>query len=83
MALVEKAAADLDHAESERMAKKLAKGKFRLDDLSAQLGQMQKMGGMEGSMGLLPSASRRSRPRSPRPISTTRCCSVSAPSSAR
>ena len=54
VALVEKAAADLDHAESERMAKKLAKGKFDLDDLSAQLGQMQKMGGMEGLMGLLP-----------------------------
>jgi signal recognition particle subunit SRP54 len=54
VALVEKAAADLDHAEAERMAKKLAKGKFDLDDLSAQLGQMQKMGGMEGLMGLLP-----------------------------
>jgi len=54
VALVEKAAAELDVAESERMAKKLAKGKFDLDDLSAQLGQMQKMGGMEGLMGLLP-----------------------------
>ena len=54
VALVEKAAADLDHAEAERMAKKLAKGKFDLDDLAAQLRQMQKMGGMEGIMGLLP-----------------------------
>jgi signal recognition particle subunit SRP54 len=54
VALVEKAAADLDHAEAERMAKKLAKGKFDLDDLSAQLSQMQKLGGMEGIMGLLP-----------------------------
>jgi signal recognition particle subunit SRP54 len=54
VALVEKAAADLDHAEAERMAKKLAKGKFDLDDLSAQLAQMQKLGGMEGIMGLLP-----------------------------
>ena len=54
VALVEKAAAELDVAESERMAKKLAKGKFDLDDLSAQLGQMQKMGGMEGLMGMLP-----------------------------
>ncbi len=36
------------------MAKKLAKGKFDLDDLSDQLGQMEKMGGMEGLMGLLP-----------------------------
>ena len=54
VALGEKAAADLDHAEAERMAKKLAKGKFDLDDLSAQLKQMQKLGGMEGIMGLLP-----------------------------
>ena len=54
VALVEKAAADLDQAEAERMAKKLAKGKFDLDDLAAQLKQMQKMGGMEGIMGLLP-----------------------------
>jgi signal recognition particle subunit SRP54 len=54
VALVEKAAADLDMAETERMAKKLAKGKFDLDDLSAQLAQMQKMGGMEGIMGMLP-----------------------------
>ena len=54
VALVEKAAADLDHAEAERMAKKLAKGKFDLDDLAAQLKQMQKLGGMEGIMGLLP-----------------------------
>ena len=54
VALVEKAAADLDQAEAERMAKKLAKGKFDLDDLAAQLRQMQKLGGMEGIMGLLP-----------------------------
>jgi signal recognition particle subunit SRP54 len=54
VALVERAAADLDHAEAERMAKKLAKGQFDLNDLSSQLSQMQKMGGMEGIMGLLP-----------------------------
>jgi signal recognition particle subunit SRP54 len=54
VALVEKAAADFDQADAERMAKKLAKGQFDLDDLSAQLAQMQKMGGMEGIMGLLP-----------------------------
>ena len=47
-------ALELDQAEAERMAKKLAKGQFDLNDLSAQLSQMQKMGGMEGIMGLLP-----------------------------
>jgi len=54
VALVEKAAADLDVAQAEAMAKKLAKGKFDLDDLSNQLAQMERMGGMEGVLGLLP-----------------------------
>jgi signal recognition particle subunit SRP54 len=54
VALVEKASAELDQAKAEQMAKKLAKGKFDLDDLSEQLAQMQKMGGMEGVLGLLP-----------------------------
>ncbi len=54
VALVEKAAADLDAAKAEQMARKLAKGKFDLDDLSDQLAQMEKMGGMEGLLGLLP-----------------------------
>ena len=54
VALVEKASADFDQAQAERMAKKLAKGKFDLDDLYNQLQQMKKMGGLEGIMGLLP-----------------------------
>jgi signal recognition particle subunit SRP54 len=54
VALVEKAAAELDQAKAEQMAKKLAKGRFDLDDLSDQLAQMEKMGGMEGLLGLLP-----------------------------
>jgi len=54
IALVEKAAQEVDQAEAERMARKLAKGKFDLDDLYNQLNQMKRMGGMEGIMGLLP-----------------------------
>ena len=54
VALVEKAAADLDQVKAERMAKRLAKGQFDLNDLAEQLGQMQKMGGMQGLLGLLP-----------------------------
>ncbi len=54
VALVEKATAELDHVKAEAMARKLAKGKFDLDDLSDQLAQMERMGGMEGVMGLLP-----------------------------
>src|SRR5579872_378616 len=54
VALVEKAAADLDVAKAEQMAKKLAKGQFDLTDLAEQLRQMRRMGGMEGLMGMLP-----------------------------
>jgi signal recognition particle subunit SRP54 len=54
VALVEKAAQDLDVAKAEKMARKLAKGQFDLDDLASQLEQMRKMGGVQGIMGLLP-----------------------------
>jgi signal recognition particle subunit SRP54 len=54
VALVEKAAAELDHAQAEKMARKMAKGQFDLEDLANQLRQMQKLGGMQGIMGLLP-----------------------------
>lgn len=54
VALVERAAADLDHAQAEKMAKKLSKGQFDLEDMAGQLQQMAKMGGMQGIMGMLP-----------------------------
>lgn len=54
VALVEKASQDLDAAKAEAMAKKLAKGKFDLDDLAGQLAQMKQMGGLQGIMGMLP-----------------------------
>jgi signal recognition particle subunit SRP54 len=54
VALVEKASAELDQAKAEKMAKKLAKGQFDLDDLADQLAQMQRMGGMQGLMGMMP-----------------------------
>ncbi len=54
VALVERAAADFDQAKTEKMAKRLAKGQFDLDDLADQLRQMKKMGGMQGILGMLP-----------------------------
>src|SRR5689334_11547328 len=54
VALVEKAAQDLDAAKAEAMAKKLAKGQFDLEMMAEQLSQMKRMGGMDGLMGLLP-----------------------------
>ncbi len=52
--LVEKAAETIDREEAEKLAKKLQKGGFDLDDLAAQLKQLRKMGGMGGIMGMLP-----------------------------
>jgi signal recognition particle subunit SRP54 len=52
--LVEKAAETIDRDEAEKLAKKLQKGGFDLDDLAAQLKQLRKMGGMGGVMGMLP-----------------------------
>jgi signal recognition particle subunit SRP54 len=54
VALVEKAAEDVDQEKAERLARKMAKGKFDMDDLAEQLKQLQKMGGLGGVMGLLP-----------------------------
>ena len=54
VALVEKAAADFDQAKAEKMAAKLAKGQFDLDDLAEQLRQLQRTGGVAGIMGMLP-----------------------------
>jgi len=54
VSLVEKAKAEIDQAEAERVAKKMAKGQFDLDDLAGQLKQMQRMGGLGGMMELMP-----------------------------
>ncbi len=54
VALVERAAQDIDQAQAEKMAKRLAKGQFDLEDFAAQLQQMRKLGGMSGIMGMLP-----------------------------
>jgi signal recognition particle subunit SRP54 len=52
--LVEKAAETIDQQEAEKLAAKMAKGTFDLDDLAGQLRQLRKMGGMSGMMGMLP-----------------------------
>jgi signal recognition particle subunit SRP54 len=54
VSLVEKAIQDIDQAKAEAMAKKLAKGKFDLEDMAEQFRQMRRLGGMQGLMGLLP-----------------------------
>ncbi len=54
VSLVEKAAETIDQEDAEKLARKLAKGGFDLDDLAAQLRQLRKMGGMGGVLGMLP-----------------------------
>jgi signal recognition particle subunit SRP54 len=54
VALVEKAAANIDAEKAMRAAEKMRKGAFDLGDLREQLTQMQAMGGMSGLMGMLP-----------------------------
>ena len=54
VALVEKAAANIDAEKAMRAAEKMRKGAFDLADLREQLTQMQAMGGLSGLMGMLP-----------------------------
>jgi signal recognition particle subunit SRP54 len=54
VSLVERAAETIDRDEAEKLARKLEKGGFDLDDFASQLRQMKKMGGMGGIMGMLP-----------------------------
>lgn len=54
VALVEKAALAIDQEEAEKMAAKMQKGTFDLNDLQGYLHQMMKMGGVGGIMSLLP-----------------------------
>jgi signal recognition particle subunit SRP54 len=56
VSLVEKAKAEIDQAEAEKLAKKMQKGQFDLEDLAGQLKQLQRMGGLGGVMGMLPGA---------------------------
>ena len=54
VALVEKAAANINAEKAMRTAEKMRKGAFDLGDLREQLTQMQGMGGLGGLMSMLP-----------------------------
>jgi len=54
VSLVEKAAESIKQDEAEALAKKMAQGKFDLEDLRMQLKQMQNMGGLGMLAGMLP-----------------------------
>ena len=69
VSLVEKAAQTIDMEKAQAIAQKMRKGEFDLEDLSDQLKQMEKLGGMSSMLGMLPGTAR-SRSRSMRPTST-------------
>ncbi|MDG1274582.1 MAG: signal recognition particle protein [Alphaproteobacteria bacterium] len=52
--LVEKAAETIEAEDAERLAAKMQKGQFDLDDMLSQLQQVSKMGGLGGLMSMLP-----------------------------
>ena len=56
--LVERAAEAIDKDEAEKLAAKIQKGGFDLDDMANQLRQVRKMGGLGGIMGMLPGAAK-------------------------
>jgi signal recognition particle subunit SRP54 len=57
VSLVEKAQESIDEDEAERMAEKMRKADFNLEDFLSQLQQVKKMGSMQSIVGMLPGMS--------------------------
>ncbi len=57
VSLVEKAQENIDQKEAERMAEKMRKADFNLEDFLAQMQQVKKMGSMQSLMGMMPGMS--------------------------
>ena len=56
LSLIEKVETDIDRKEAERLAQRVAKDKFTLEDLRAQLQQVKKMGPLSSLVNMLPGA---------------------------
>jgi signal recognition particle subunit SRP54 len=54
VSLVERAAETMDQAEAQKLAAKMQKGSFDLEDYAQQLKQINKMGSLSGILGMLP-----------------------------
>ena len=57
VSLVEKAQETIDQKEAERMAEKMRKADFNLEDFLAQMQQVKKMGSMQSIVGMMPGMS--------------------------
>ncbi len=54
LGLVERVSEHVDQEEAEKLAQKMAKGRFDLEDYASQLRQISKMGSLSGILGMLP-----------------------------
>jgi signal recognition particle subunit SRP54 len=54
VSLVEKAQETIDQKEAEKMAEKLKKAEFDLEDFLAQMQQVKKLGSMQSILGMIP-----------------------------
>ena len=54
VSLVEKASETIDREQAEKLARKMKKGQFDMEDLADQLKQMRRLGGMQGVLSMLP-----------------------------
>jgi signal recognition particle subunit SRP54 len=57
VSLVEKAQENIDQKDAERMAEKMRKAEFDLEDFLSQMQQVKKMGSMQSIMGMIPGMS--------------------------
>jgi len=62
LSLIEKAQEAVDHEEALKLAKKLKKNSFDLDDFRNQLKQVKKLGGIEQILGMIPGLGRMKAP---------------------
>lgn len=58
VSLVERAIEKVDREEADKIAARMMKGKFDLEDLLSQLRQIQKLGSLGGIMGMIPGLSK-------------------------
>jgi signal recognition particle subunit SRP54 len=56
--LVERASDTIDQEDAEKLARKMARGTFDLEDYASQLKQITKMGSLQGIIGMLPGAAK-------------------------
>jgi signal recognition particle subunit SRP54 len=58
LSLIEKVEAEVDKKEAARLAERVAKDKFTLEDLRSQLQQVKKMGPLSSLVGMIPGANK-------------------------